>query len=607
MTDLGLFINVTTNEKERTITIYDSGLGMSRNDCIENLGTIAKSGSQQFVKDMEEEQNDADSIIGQFGVGFYSSFIVADHVEVLTKRDDSSGVRWVSDGSGDYEISDAENIGFERGTKITVHLRPDSRIFSKRKEIDSIVRKYSMFISHPIKLDGEVINNLQAVWYREKREVTQEEYEKFYENIANTKIPHKYRLHYSTEVPLAIKALLYIPSTNSEKFGMQQEASHLHLYSRKVLIKQKCSELLPNYLRFVKGVVDCEDLPLNISRETYQDSNLMGKLKNVLTRRVLKLLEDEVRIDEERYNKWYGDFQNFIKEGLTMDQEHAEQLLKLTRHSVTYTDKLISLDDYVKKMKKDQNKIYFLVGGTKLRSSDNPFLEAFKGTNIPVLILETHIDEVCFRQANDYKGFKFVNIESQYEEIQKDIGKSVGVNKTTGIPETDITPFCLWMKAELEPAISKVTISKRLTGSPAVIIGQVSSSMRAMLQMVDQAQYQQATQNQTLEVNPNHEFVTKLNQIRKTDPKTATLLVKSLLDNVMSSTGIPFDIQNGIGRSYSLLNMLMDHRIQNTPASDDIKFEQADDDEPILRKGRAKTKDGKTVEIKVEDVINEKK
>jgi HSP90 family molecular chaperone len=185
--------------------------------------------------------------------------------------------------------------------------------------VDKIIKKFSQFISFPIKLNGQVLNNLQAIWYRDKREVTTDEYERFFEQIANTKVPYKYLLHYSTDVPLSIKALLYIPSNHQERYGMMQETSDINLHSKKILIKPKCQELLPNYLRFVKGVVDCEDLPLNISRENYQDSSLMNKLKNVLTRRVLKLIEDEAKKDGEKYNRWFNDFQNFLKEGITVD------------------------------------------------------------------------------------------------------------------------------------------------------------------------------------------------------------------------------------------------------------------------------------------------
>lgn len=228
----------------------------------------------------------------------------------------------MSDGSGEYEVSTAENVGFLRGTKIVLKLKPESREYCKETEIEKILRKYSLFITYPIKINGKLVNNLQAIWYRDKREVTEDEYERFFEHLANTKIPYKYKLHYSTDVPLSIKGIFYIPSAHGEKQGMQQESSSMHLYSRKVLIKEKCTELLPSYLRFMKGVVDCEDLPLNISRETYQDSSLVLKLKNVVTRRVLKMIEDEMRRDPLKYDKWYEDFSHFLKEGLMTDTEH---------------------------------------------------------------------------------------------------------------------------------------------------------------------------------------------------------------------------------------------------------------------------------------------
>jgi TNF receptor-associated protein 1 len=259
-------------------------------------------------------------------------------------------------------VSDADNLGFQRGTKINLKLRADCREFSTESEIDKIIKKFSQFISYPIKLNGQTLNNLQAIWYRDKREVTVDEYERFFEQIANTKVPFKYLLHYSTDVPLAIKAIFYVPSNHNERYGMMSESSEVHLYCRKVLIKQKCQELLPNYLRFVKGVVDCEDLPLNISRENYQDTSLMSKLRNVLTRRVLKMLEDEGKRDADKYNKWFSEFQNFIKEGLTVDSENSEALFKLLRFNSNFSsNNLISLDEYIAKMKPGQEKIYFIV------------------------------------------------------------------------------------------------------------------------------------------------------------------------------------------------------------------------------------------------------
>ena len=246
-TELGIEIN--TNSKDRTIVIQDSGVGMTREEIIDCLGTIAKSGSAAFVKEVEERSQgglmdtaDTDSIIGQFGVGFYSSFVVSDNVEVYSKSDKSEkGVRWISDGCGSYDVMDVENLDFERGTRITLKLLPESREFSQEIMVEKIVKKFSQFIAYPIKLNGEQVNSLGAIWSREKREVTVDEYERFYEQLANTKIPYKYMLHYSTDVPLAIKSVLYIPSTHNEKQGLMQESMDVHLYSRKVLIKEKCA------------------------------------------------------------------------------------------------------------------------------------------------------------------------------------------------------------------------------------------------------------------------------------------------------------------------------------------------------------------------------
>jgi TNF receptor-associated protein 1 len=354
--DDDLFISITTNTKERTITLFDSGVGMSREEVIENLGTIAKSGSQDFVKKMNESEGQSDvsdSIIGQFGVGFYSSFVVSDYVQVFSKKDGQTGVRWVSDGCGSYEVSDADHLDFERGTRIVLKLLPESREFSTDGLVEKTIKKFSQFISYPIKLNGQVINSLGAIWYREKREVTVDEYERFFENLASTKIPYKYLLHYSTDVPISIKSLLYIPATHNERSGLMQETSDVHLYSRKVLIKEKCQDLLPHYLRFIKGVVDCEDLPLNISRENYQDSGLISKLRNVLTRRVIKHLDDEAKRDSEKYKKWFADFGQFIKEGIAVDSENKDALFRLLRFVTKNRGaaEFVSIDDYIDKMK----------------------------------------------------------------------------------------------------------------------------------------------------------------------------------------------------------------------------------------------------------------
>jgi len=236
---------------------------------------------------------------------------------------------------------------------IKIHLRADCREFGREAEVEKILKKHSQFINFPIQLNGELINKMQAIWYRQKREVTVDEYERFYEHLSQSKVPYKYMLHYSTDVPLAIKAVIYIPSMHQERMQMVQESLNMHLYSRKVMIKENCQELLPHYLRFVKGVVDCEDLPLNISRENYQDSGLVQKLRNVLTRRTLKLIEDEMKRDKVAYDKWYAEFHQFFKEGIMIDQENKEQLMRLMRYEANNIDGQISLDEYCETMVED--------------------------------------------------------------------------------------------------------------------------------------------------------------------------------------------------------------------------------------------------------------
>ena len=451
------------NSKDRTITIFDTGVGMTRDEIVENLGTIARSGSAAFVEQLNDSKSLDDSsseqIIGQFGVGFYSSFVVSNHVEAFSKSDKSDkGVRWVSDGLGSFEVSDVDNLDFNRGTKITMKLLPESREFSQEIMVEKIIKKFSQFISYPIKLNGQSVNSLGAIWYREKREVTSDEYEQFFEQLANTKIPFKYMLHYSTDVPIAIKSVIYVPATHNERQGLMQESQDIHLYSRKVLIKEKCAELLPHYLRFVKGVVDCEDLPLNISRENYQDSGLVVKLRNVLTRRVIKMIDDEAKRDSEKYASWYKEFNQFLKEGIAVDQDNKDALFKLLRFNSRNQgeNKLVSLDDYIERMKEGQEKIFYIVSPTFNGALTSPYMEPFTDSDLDVLVLTNNVDEILFSQNGEYKGKKFVSIETSFDQIQKDLGKKSEIDsiERSRLPEEDVNTFCIWLKNSLKGSVA---------------------------------------------------------------------------------------------------------------------------------------------------------
>ncbi len=319
--------------------------------------------------------------------------------------------------------------------------------------------------------------------------MSSDEYQRFFEHITGTKTPYKYLLHYSSDVPLSIKAMLYIPNTHTERMGIGQEPCQISLYSRKILIKQNMEQLLPKYLRFVKGVVDCEDLPLNLSRETYQGSAHIEKLKTTIAKRVIKMLEDEMKKDPAGYTLWYRDFQQFIKEGLAMDQDNGEALLRLVRFPSSLSESTITLDDYLNKLGKDENKIYYFFAPKRDMAMGSPYLEPFKSTGVPVLFTEYHLDEMCLRNIGKYKDHEFTNIESSYEDILADFEKrypeKMRGKKVEPMPEQDVTPFCLWIKNELGANVQQVTASRRYSEAPGLIVGQVSSSMRQIMAMFD--------------------------------------------------------------------------------------------------------------------------
>lgn len=557
-----LQINLMTNEAKRQLIIQDTGIGMSKEDLIEHLGTIASSGSGKFLQKLKETNSNVrgveENIIGQFGVGFYAAFIVADTVEVITKKEDGEAYSWISDGSGSFEISKVPNFHLNRGTRIILHLKPESANYTRPDEIKKIIEKYSNFISHPIFINHEKINIVTALWARDKREIGEEEYRSFFEHLAKSKSAYKYKIHYSTDVPLSLKALLYLPAQNPEMYGFNSQDVGVHLYSKKVLIKSNCREIIPNYLRFVKGVVDCEDLPLNISRENYQDSNLILKIRNVVTKRILKLLEQESKNNPEDYIKWHKDFHLFLKEGLHSDRDNSELILSLSRFDSNFGEQ-ISLDQYIEKMKPEQKNIYYFLTPNAASALHSPYMEPFIVNDVPVLYISINVEEMLFRQLGEYKKFKFINIESSEAELPAELlkeKKEVVMDKEK-VPEDDMNLLCMWIKNELQPVVVNVVASKRLQDSPAVVVSSITSGMRQMMAFLDQSQISEMSKNLTLEINPTHPIIVKLNKMRAKDIKSANFNLKQLLDSCLMAAGIPFDQKVFINRinAYILQNL----------------------------------------------------
>ncbi|MFT3784527.1 MAG: molecular chaperone HtpG [Nibricoccus sp.] len=550
---LDLEINLTTDDKAKTITIQDFGLGMTRAELIENLGTIAHSGSKAFLKALGESGQKNANLIGQFGVGFYSAFMVAQSVKVYSHswRANEPGHVWSSDGSGSYEIEPSE--GERRGTKIVIQLKDDCADFSQDSKIKEILERYSAFVSFPINLNGKRINTVQALWLRNKNEIKDEEYTEFYKFQAHAYDEPRLRLHFSADAPLSISALLFVPKENPEKFGLMRAEPSVSLYCRKVMIDAKPKDLLPEWLRFLKGVVDSEDLPLNISRETMQDKALIEKLNKVITKRFLKFLDEEAKNHADAYTDFYSQFGIFLKEGAALDFTHKEQIVKLLRYesSLTEKGKTTSLADYVSRMQSEQKEIYYLIGASRESIENGPYLEGFKARNLEVLFCYESVDEYVMNNVREFDGKKLTAADHADVKLP-DIPKP-----TEGaLSETETKDLVEFLKKSLESrGVAEVKASDRLVDSPALALNAdkfMSPHMRRMMKAMNK-DGADTPLRVNLEINPRHAVIKRLAAAQKDAPEKAALVAEQILDNALISAGLLEDATAMVKRLYKLL------------------------------------------------------
>jgi TNF receptor-associated protein 1 len=549
--NLELEINVTTDDKAKTITIQDFGVGMTREELVENLGTIAHSGSKAFLKALGEGEQKNANLIGQFGVGFYSAFMVAKTVKVYTHswRKDAPGHVWESDGSGSYTIEEVE--GQQRGAKIVIELKDDCADYASDWKIKEILERYSAFVSFPINLNGKRINTVQALWLRSKSEIKDEEYTEFYKFIGHATEEPRLRLHFSADAPLAINALLFVPKDNVEKLGFSRLEPSVALYCRKVLIDAKPKNLLPEWLRFLKGVVDSEDLPLNISRETMQDKALIEKLNKVITKRLLKFLEEEAKNRPDGYNEFYGEFGHFLKEGSAMDYTHKDSLVKLLRFesSLTEKGKLTSLGDYVSRMQAEQKEIYYLMGPNRASIEAGPYLEGFKARNLEVLFCYEAVDEYVMNNVREFDGKKLTAADHADVKLS-DLPKPEGA-----LGEDDVKKLTGWLKDTLGERGAEVKPSDRLVDSPVMALNAdkfMSPHMRRMMKAMNR-EGADAPLRVNLEINPRHAVIKRLFASHTEAPEKAKLVAEQLLDNALLSAGLLEDATSMIARLNKLL------------------------------------------------------
>lgn len=543
------------------LTIQDFGIGMTREELIENLGTIAHSGSKAFLKAIKEAGGKNENLIGQFGVGFYSVFMVADEVKVYTRswQKDSTCLCWTSDGSGSYTIDEVE--GERRGTKIVITLKDEYKEFAENYRVKSILERYSSFIEFPIKLDGDTVNTTQAVWLKNKSDVTEEEYKEFYKFQAKAFDEPLDWMHFSADAPLAINSLLYIPSSNPEIMGFGRAEPSVALHCRKILIDSNPDKLIPEWLRFAKGVIDSADLPLNISRESMQDSALIQKLNSVITKRFVKHLAQIAKKDAEKFEKIWRNFGIFLKEGVSSDFTHREGLSELLRYesSMTEAGKLTSLSEYVDRMKEGQEEIYYLVGPSRESIESGPYIEAFKARSIEVLYLYEPIDDFVMSNLMQFKEKKLISGDQNDIKLDKVDAEPEG----EALPEDALKSLCDWMREALgQDKVVDVAAGDRLIDSPAIALNAdqfMTANMRRIMKAMSQQKGEEPTEQPNpvnLQINPRHTLIKNLAALKDKDEETAKMVTGQLYDNALISAGLLDDPRAMIQRLHQLMEKI---------------------------------------------------
>jgi len=560
--DLPYEIAITFDKDKNILYVKDTGIGLTDDEIIKNIGTIAKSGSAEFIKQVSDSKESVGNIIGKFGVGFYSVFMVADQVVITSKsyKPDAKPIRWASDGLGSYTLDILEEE-ISRGTSIEIHLKEDAKEFVEKYRLENIIKTHSNFIQFPILVEGEKVNKLTAIWREPKSNITKEQYNEFYKFLSYDSEEPLKTIHVSVDAPIQFTGLMFIPGKNFDFFGSQRDDYGLDLYVRRVLIQHKNKDLLPEYLSFVKGVVESEDLPLNISRETLQENVIFNKISNSVTTQVLNNLKKMAEEDPELYKKFWTEHGKIFKIGYGDYSNHDKfmELLRFNSSANTDATEITSLDEYVKRLKADQKNIYYVFGSSRDAVLLDPHMEIFRKKGIEVLFLYDPADEFVISSLGKYKEYDFKSVEQadlkKLEEFE-DVEKSEDKNEKLSDDESKLLDNLLTkIKEILGDKITEVKISQRLDKSPACLVNpddSMSSSMQKIMQIMNK---DASVPKKSMEINKDHKLIRNLIKVYKAnnDDNYITEVVEQLYDTSLLLEGYLADPHKLVGRINTML------------------------------------------------------
>ena len=550
--DIDPEIRIRTDEDAGVLIVEDTGIGMTRDELVENLGTIAHSGAKAFVEAASTTEKNLTDIIGQFGVGFYSAFMVAESIQVISRSYhlDAQPAAWEASGEDTYTLSSGERQ--KRGTEVRIQLKEDAKEFLDPTRLRQVVKRHSDFVQYPIYINDteEPANRQTALWRQSPREVGKDAYPEFYKQLTLDFTDPLSHAHMTVDAPAQMYALLFIPQDPRNLVFSPRKEPGLKLYARKVLIQEFCTDLLPPYFNFIQGVVDSEDLPLNVSRESVQSNRVMALLKRLVTGKVLDMLKS-LGDDEEKYEMFWKTYGSLLKEGVAIEQDEPEKLFPLLRF---HTNKDLagwsSLDDYLSRANPDQNEIYYFLGEDPSAVNYSPHMDAFRKADIEVLVLSEPVDPFMLMQLNSYQDHPLVNVAQA--DLPQEADEAHEEAQSPALDQAAVADLIVRFKSLLGDRVSDVRTTERLTGSPARLVdaeGAPDPSVQRVYRMMDK---DFEVPKKVLELNPKHKIIVRLSQLNPADPKF-DLAAEQLFENTLLVEGLHPDPVSMVGRIQDLI------------------------------------------------------